>query len=77
MNKYYFNFREGDSVERDRIGMYLPNLDAARDEAIRTWNDLIEIVANGGELPDCAIQITDASGDPVLTIPFGYGALLN
>jgi hypothetical protein len=70
---WYFNFREGERIERDRIGMYLPNLDAARDEAIKTWRDLVEIAACGGELPDCAIQIADASGEPVLTIPFGDG----
>ena len=49
------------------------NLDAARDEAIKTWRDLVEIAARGGELPDCAIQIADAIGEPVLTIPFGDG----
>ena len=59
------------------IGMYLPNLDAARDEAIQTWHDLIEVAANGSELPDCAIQITDAGGEPVLTIPFSYRAHLH
>jgi len=54
--------------------MYLPNLDAARDEAIRTWHHLVEVAAHGGDLPDCAIQIADVNGDPVLTIPFGDGA---
>jgi hypothetical protein len=70
----YFNFREGERLERDRIGMYLPDLDAARDEAIRTWRDLVEVAAHSGELPGCAIEITDATGEPVLTIPFGDDA---
>jgi len=77
MNRYYFNFREGDRIERDRIGMFLPNLDAARDEAIRTWFDLAEAAVSNGDLPDCAIEIADAAGEPVLTIPFGYGARLH
>jgi hypothetical protein len=77
MNRYYFNFREGDEIERDRIGMFLPNLDAAREEAIRTWSDLVEVAAQGGDLPDCAIQIEDGGGEPVLTIPFGDGAPLH
>ena len=76
MNRYYFNFREADHIERDRIGMFLPNLDAAGDEAISTWSDLVAIAASGGELPDCAIEITDAAGEPVLTIPFGHGTRL-
>ncbi|HEY1962377.1 MAG TPA: hypothetical protein VGG69_08165 [Rhizomicrobium sp.] len=71
MNRYFFNFREGDEIARDRIGMFLPDLDAAREEAIRTWRDLVEVAANDGELPDCAIQIADAAGETVLTVPFG------
>jgi len=77
VNRYYFNFREGEQIERDRVGMFLPNLDAAREEAIRTWFDIVEVAAEGGELPDCAIEIADATGEPVLTIPFGYGARLH
>lgn len=77
MNRYYFHFREGDEIALDRIGMYLPSLDAARDEAVRTWQDLLEVAADGGELSDCAIQIADAGGESVLTIPFGYGAHLH
>jgi len=77
MNRYYFNFREGEEIVRDRVGMYLPNLDAARDEAIRIWHDLVEVAAHGGDLPDCAIQIADSDGEPVLTIPFGDRATLH
>ena len=77
MNRYYFNFREGHEIARDSVGMYLPSLDAARDEAIRTWRDLVEVAAHGGELPDCAIEIADAAGEPVLTLPFGEGARLH
>ena len=76
MNRYYFNFRQGDQIERDRIGMFLPTLDNARDEAIRTWSDLVEFAATSGDLPDCAIEITDAAGEAVLVIPFGYRAQL-
>ena len=77
MNRYYFNFREGDHLERDRIGMFLPNIDAARDEAIRTWSDLVEVTACGNERSDCAIEITDAVGEPILTVPCDYGAALD
>jgi hypothetical protein len=77
MNKYHFNYREGDETAPDRIGMWLPNLSAARDEAVRTWRDIVEVAMQDGELPDCAIEITDATGAPVLTVPFGYGARLH
>jgi len=32
MNRYHFNYREGDEIAPDRIGIWLPNLAAARDE---------------------------------------------
>ena len=50
--------------------MFLRNLDEAREEGIRTWYDVVSIAAHTGEsAEDCEIEITDASGDPVLTIP--------
>lgn len=72
MNRYFFHFRQGEEISRDAVGMYLRDLEAAREEAIRTWRDVLSIAARAGESPaDCEIQIADASGDPVLTIPFG------
>lgn len=70
MNRYFFNFRMGDEISPDRIGMYLPDLDAARDEAVRTCSDLIDVAQQNGELArDCELQVADASGEAVLTIP--------
>lgn len=74
MNRYFFNFRMGDEVSPDCIGMYLPNLDAARDEAVRTCLDLIDVAEHMGEgLRECELQVADASGEPVLTIPLREG----
>jgi hypothetical protein len=51
--------------------MYLPDLDEARDEALRTFRDLLMVAERTGEsAADYEIQIADASGEPVLTIPF-------
>jgi len=70
MNRYFFNFRHGDEIVRDCLGMYLHDLEEARDEAIRTRNDLMAVAELAGELPcDCEVQVADASGEPVLTIP--------
>jgi hypothetical protein len=73
MNRYFFNFRRGDEVSRDCVGMYLSGLEAAREEALRTRRELLPIAMDAGELPceDCEIQVADASGEPVLSIPFG------
>ena len=70
MNRYYFNFREGGEIARDRIGMYLPDIDAARELALRTCQDLAATLADyGGEMKDGEMQVADASGEPMLRIP--------
>jgi hypothetical protein len=72
MHRYYFNFRKGDEISRDRIGMHLSNLDAARAEALHAWRHVIAVASHSGEDPgDCEIQIADDSGETVLSIPFG------
>ncbi|MBV8799658.1 MAG: hypothetical protein JOY77_05650 [Alphaproteobacteria bacterium] len=73
MNKYYFNFRKGDQLIPDRLGMYLPDLDAARKEAVVTWLDLQAVAAETGDLLDCAIEVADAGRETLLTVPFGHG----
>jgi acetyl/propionyl-CoA carboxylase alpha subunit len=53
--------------------MYLPDLDEARNEALRTFHDLLMVAERSGESPaDCEIQIADATGEPVLTIPLEH-----
>ena len=70
MNRYYFNFREGEEVARDRIGMYLPDVEAARELAQRTCRDLAAALAeHGGEMAEGEMLVADASGEPVLRIP--------
>ena len=70
VNRYFFNFRKGEQLSRDWVGMYLPDLDDAKDEAIRTCCDLMMIANSTGEVAsDCKIEVADASGEPVLTIP--------
>lgn len=72
MNRYFFNFRKGDELSCDRVGMYLPNLDAAREEATYVSRELIQMAqATGEAAEDCEIQIADAGGDVVLAIPLG------
>lgn len=78
MHRYFFNFRKGDEVSPDRIGMHLPSLDAARAEALHAWRHVIALAAHSGEIPDdCEIQIADDSGETVLSIPFGERSWLH
>jgi hypothetical protein len=71
LNRYFFNFRQGEEVSRDALGMYLSGLDEAREEAMLTCRDLIMVAEQTGESPDCELQVADASGEPVLVIPCG------
>jgi hypothetical protein len=72
LHRYFFHFRQGDEVARDRVGMHLPSLDVARAEALHAWRHVIALSAHSGEIPnDCEIQIADDSGETVLSIPFG------
>jgi Domain of unknown function (DUF6894) len=72
LTRYYFHFRKGREVTRDRIGMYLPNLDAARAEALHAWGQVLMLARTSGEVPDdCEIQIVDQTGETVLGIPIG------
>lgn len=72
VKQYYFNFRKGDRVARDRIGMHLPDLDTAREEALYMREDLVAIATATHEgVADAEIQITDTSGETVLSISLG------
>ncbi len=72
MNRYFFNFRHGDEISRDRVGMHLHNLDAARVQALYAWREVVAISAQEDEaLRDCEIQTANESGEMVLIIPFG------
>ncbi|HEY1962160.1 MAG TPA: hypothetical protein VGG69_07070 [Rhizomicrobium sp.] len=78
MRRYYFNFRKGDEISPDRLGMWLPDLGAARDEAIQVWGDLIAVALLSGESPmDCEYEIADESGEILLTVPLGEPSRLN
>jgi hypothetical protein len=75
MRRYFFNFRKGDEISRDRRGMWLPDIEAARDEAIQVWGDLIAVALLSGETPmDCEYEIADDSGEVLLTIPLAEPA---
>lgn len=70
MNRYFFNFRQGDAVARDEMGMYLPNLDAARAEALNTCHDLAFVAEAAGEVSrDGLIEVADAAGERIFSIP--------
>lgn len=72
MPRYYRHIRQGDRHIEDPDGIELPDLDAARAEAITGVRDLLAEAIRKGEddwLGD-AIVIADETGRELMTIPF-------
>jgi hypothetical protein len=72
MRRYYFNFRKGDEISVDRRGMWLPNENYARTEAIQLWGTVLAVAIVSGDPPEqCEYEIANDNGDTVAVIPFG------
>jgi uncharacterized protein DUF6894 len=72
MSLYYLHITDGAALLRDPEGSNLPNLEAARKEAIEGARQLIsQAVLTGSPLQmQRAFQIDDADGRTLLSVPF-------
>jgi hypothetical protein len=69
MPRYFFHVRDADSFSPDTEGQELPDLAAARHEAINANREILgEKLLHGGALDDHQIQIADESGSVLLTL---------
>ena len=70
MPRYYFHLRDDLSVD-DEEGQELPNLQAAREVALQNARSIAcEAVHKGHLNLDHRIDVADATGEIVLTLPF-------
>lgn len=70
MPRYYFHVREGAELARDTEGQELPNVEAARQEALNANREIIgERLLHGGSLNHRQIEIADETGHIVDVIP--------
>lgn len=70
MPRYYFNLFD-DSVAVDDEGLELPDIAAARAQAIRGARSLIASQAEQGRIClNCRIEVEDENRRPVLILPF-------
>lgn len=69
MPRYFFNLRDGYDVDEDDEGVELPDLEAARAEALATVEELREELA-ATEAAGIQLEITDDTGRRLLTVPF-------
>ena len=70
MPRYFFHVRDADGeVSRDQEGQDLPDLEAARIEAISANREMLgERLLHGGSLNHRQIEIADETGKGLLTI---------
>ena len=66
MPRYFFHVREGSTLSRDAEGQELPDVEAARKEAISTAREILgEKLLHGGSLDNRTIEIADETGHVV------------
>jgi hypothetical protein len=70
--RYFFDARSENGLSRDEEGLDLPDLEAARAEALKAaeqlWGDL------SADTSQMAIEITDEAGQTILTVSFTEAA---
>jgi hypothetical protein len=70
MPRFFFNIRDGHDFDEDDEGVELPDVDAARAEALATVEELRGELRDAGNIE---LEITDESGRRLLTVPFFRG----
>jgi hypothetical protein len=71
MPRYFFNLYDASGVTEDVEGVTLPNLDAAREAAVRGARSVISHGAVAGSIDMSGrIEVLDAGGHTVLTVTF-------
>jgi hypothetical protein len=66
MPHYYFHVREGSEISRDSEGQDLPNLEAARREAVNVSREILgEKLLHGGSINHRSVEIADETGHVV------------
>ncbi|AWM87226.1 hypothetical protein [Microvirga sp. 17 mud 1-3] len=71
MPLYFFNIRDGYELDEDEEGIELPDLEAARAEALAIVEELRDQLTDAANIE---LEIADESGQRLLTVPFFRGA---
>ena len=75
MPHYFFNIRNGDQLETTLEAVELADLDAVRQEALTSGHETVAEALRSGAALNSALsrsfEVTDETGNVVLTLPFG------
>ncbi|HEX2725933.1 MAG TPA: hypothetical protein VHN20_08960 [Beijerinckiaceae bacterium] len=66
MPRYYFDVCEGDHFVPDDVGLVLPNLETARDQATRALAEIARDTLPGTVQREIAIEVKDHARAPLL-----------
>ena len=73
VTRYYFDTRDGDTFIVDDVGVELPNVEAARDQAAIGLAEMAKDVLPGSVRRELAIEVRD--GQPVLRTSLVFEAV--
>ena len=66
MPRYFFDSRDGDARVPDDIGVALPSIEPARDQAAQALAELAKDVLSGSVHRELATEIRNEAGEPLL-----------
>jgi hypothetical protein len=71
MARYHFNFRDGDTLDVDDVGIEFENVEEAYLAAYHAIGEMLpERISARRDPLDCAFEITDHRGAALITVPF-------
>ena len=72
MPRFYFHIRcHGETLSRDEAGLDFPDVVTAHNQVLRAAQDLHGAFVVRGRSPhDCTIEVENASGELVISLPF-------
>jgi hypothetical protein len=69
MPKFFFNFRNGNTIAKDELGVDFPSLEDARQAALGSAREMVaESIRTNSSRPVEAVIVTDEGGRELLTI---------
>ena len=67
MQRFYFDIRDGEYVQKDNEGTILNGLEEARAQSLKTLPDIARDDMPDGDRREFVIEVKDENGRPVLT----------
>ena len=71
MVQFFFNLRDGEYIEKDTVGIDLPDVATARQQGKSAVHDLmLEQVASGSPIGDQTFEVCDKDGNMLFSLRF-------